>query len=56
MTITFYKKSYKRILACISRELIPKATAFVTKVSESLIYEYVHLVFENQVAFEKKKC
>ncbi len=53
--ITRYVKDYKRILACISRGLTPKDTAFVAKVSESLVYEYVNLVFENQVDIKKQK-
>ena len=53
--ITRYVKDYKRILACISRGLTPKDTAFVAKVSEKLVYEYVNLVLENQVDIEKQK-
>jgi len=42
-------------LACISRGLTPKNTAFVAKVSEKLVYKYVNLVLENQVDIEKQK-
>jgi len=43
-------------MAGIGRGLTSKDTAFVvTKVSESLVYEYVNLVFENQVDIEKQK-
>ena len=36
-------------------ECEPKDTAFVAKVSEQLVYEYVNLVLENQVDIEKQK-
>jgi hypothetical protein len=42
--ITRYVKDYKRILACLSQGLTPKDTAFVAKVSQNLIYEYISLI------------
>lgn len=47
--ITRYVKDYKRILACLHKGLTPKETAFVVKVSEKLVFEYVNLIQENQV-------
>jgi DNA-binding CsgD family transcriptional regulator len=47
--ITRYVKDYKRILACLHKGLTPKETAFVVKVSERLVFEYVNLIHENQV-------
>ncbi len=47
--ITRYVKDYKRILACLNKGLTPKDTAFVAKVSESLVYEYMNLINENQL-------
>lgn len=42
-------KDYKRILACLHKGLTSKETAFVVKVSEKLVFEYVNLINENQV-------
>jgi hypothetical protein len=53
--ITRYVKDYKRILACLSQGLTPKDTAFVAKVSENLIYEYVSLIEENQLDIKEQK-
>lgn len=47
--ITRYVKDYKRILSCLQKGLTPKETAFVVKVSEKLVFEYVNLIQENQV-------
>ena len=47
--ITRYVKDYKRILACLHKGLSPKETAFVVKVSEKFVFEYVNLIQENQV-------
>lgn len=47
--ITRYVKDYKRILSCLHKGLTPKETAFVVKVSEKLVFEYVNLIQENQV-------
>jgi len=52
--ITRYVKDYKRILACLHKGLTPKDTAFVAKVSESLVFEYVNLIQENQVAIKEQ--
>jgi DNA-binding CsgD family transcriptional regulator len=52
--ITRYVKDYKRILACLHKGLTPKDTAFVAKVSENLVYEYVNLIQENQVAIKEQ--
>lgn len=46
--VTRYVKDYKRILACLHQGLTPKDTAFVAKISEKLVYEYMALVEENQ--------
>ena len=46
--VTRYVKDYKRILACLNRGLTPKDTAFVAKVSEKLVYEYMNLITNNQ--------
>lgn len=51
--ITRYVKDYKRILACLHKGLTPKDTAFVAKVSENLVFEYVNLIQENQVAINE---
>jgi len=48
--ITRYVKDYKRVLTCLHQGLTPKDTAFVAKVSENLVYEYVNLIHENQLA------
>ena len=53
--ITRYVKDYKRILACLSQGLTPKDTAFVAKISENLIYEYVSLIEENQLDIKEQK-
>jgi len=52
--ITRYVKDYKRILACLHKGLTPQDTAFVAKVSESLVFEYVNLIQENQVAIRNR--
>ncbi len=52
--ITRYVKDYKRILACQSQGLTPKDTAFVAKVSENLIYEYVSLIEQNQLDIKEQ--
>jgi DNA-binding CsgD family transcriptional regulator len=54
--ITRYVKDYKRILACLHQGLSPKDTAFVAKVSERLVYEYINLIQENQIDIEGKIC
>lgn len=46
--VTRYVKGYKRILACLNKGLTPKDTAFVAKVSENLVYEYIYIA-ENQL-------
>jgi DNA-binding CsgD family transcriptional regulator len=53
--ITRYIKDYKRILACLSQGLTPKDTAFVAKVSENLVYEYMNLIDENQLDIKEQK-
>lgn len=52
--ITRYVKDYKRVLSCLSKGLTPKETAFVVKVSEKLVYEYVNLIQENQLDINKQ--
>jgi len=52
--ITRYVKDYKRILACLHKGLTPQDTAFVAKVSENLVFEYVHLIQENQIAINDR--
>jgi len=52
--ITRYIKDYKRILACLHRGLSPKDTAFVVKVSERLVYEYLNLIHKNQVDIKEQ--
>ena len=52
--ITRYIKDYKRILACLHRGLTPKETAFVVKVSERLVYEYLNLIQCNQIAVKEQ--
>jgi hypothetical protein len=52
--ITRYIKDYKRILACLHRGLTPKDTAFVAKVSENLVYEYINLIHENQIDIKEQ--
>lgn len=54
--ITRYVKDYKRILACLHQGLSPKDTAFVAKVSEKLVYEYIKLIQDNQIDIEEKIC
>ena len=54
--ITRYVKDYKRILACLHQGLSPKDTAFVAKVSEKLVYEYINLIQDNQIDIEEKIC
>jgi DNA-binding CsgD family transcriptional regulator len=48
--ITRYVKDYKRILACIRAGLSVKEAAFAVNVSQKLVYEYLNLVHENQIA------
>jgi len=52
--ITRYIQDYKRILACLHQGLTPKDTAFVAKVSQSLVYEYINLIHENQLDIENQ--
>lgn len=52
--VTRYVKDYKRILACLSRGLTPKDTAFVAKVSKQLVYEYMNLIAENQLDIKEQ--
>jgi hypothetical protein len=52
--ITRYVKVYKRILACLHKGLTPKDTAFVAKIGENLVFEYVNLIQENQVAVKEQ--
>lgn len=52
--ITRYVKDYKRILACLHKGLTPQDTAFVAKVSENLVFEYVNLIQENQIAINDR--
>lgn len=52
--ITRYVKDYKRILACLHRGLTPKETAFVVKVSEKLVYEYLNLIQKNQIDIKEQ--
>jgi DNA-binding CsgD family transcriptional regulator len=51
--ITRYVKDYKRILACLHKGLTPKDTAFVAKVSENLVLEYIGLIQQNQIDINK---
>ncbi|MBW1699674.1 MAG: DUF1670 domain-containing protein, partial [Deltaproteobacteria bacterium] len=53
--ITRYVKDYKRILSCLNKGLNPKDTAFVAKVSESLAYEYMNLIAENQLDIKEQE-
>jgi hypothetical protein len=53
--ITRYVKDYKRILACLNKGLTPKDTAFVAKVSENLVYEYMNLISENQLVIKEQE-
>ncbi|MBW1993092.1 MAG: DUF1670 domain-containing protein [Deltaproteobacteria bacterium] len=53
--ITRYVKDYKRILSCLNKGLSPKDTAFVAKVSESLVYEYMNLIAENQLDIKEQE-
>ena len=39
---------FERLLACLNKGLTTKNTAFVAKVNEQLVYEYVNLIAENQ--------
>jgi DNA-binding CsgD family transcriptional regulator len=52
--VTRYVKDYKRILACLHKGLTPTETSFVAKVSESLVFEYVNLIQENQVDIKEQ--
>ena len=52
--ITRYIKDYKRILACLHRGLSPNETAFVVKVSQRLVYEYLNLIHENQIDIKEQ--
>jgi hypothetical protein len=54
--ITRYVKDYKRILTCLNQGLTPKDTAFVAKVSENLVYEYINLIHENQIDIKEQMC
>lgn len=47
--ITRYVKDYKRISACLAAGLTVENTAFVTKVSKRLIYEYAALIEEHNI-------
>lgn len=53
--VTRYVKDYKRILACLNRGLSPKDTAFVSKVSERLVYEYMNLIDQNQLDIKEQE-
>ena len=53
--VTRYIKDYKRVLACLNRGLTPKDTAFVAKVSENLVYEYMNLIAENQLDIKEQE-
>lgn len=53
--VTRYIKDYKRILACLNKGLTPKDTAFVAKVSENLVYEYMNLIQNNQNEIENRE-
>lgn len=53
--VTRYVKDYKRILACLNKGLTPKDTAFVAKVSENLVYEYMNLIDNNQQDIRKQE-
>ncbi len=48
-------KDYKRILACLNKGLTPKDTAFVAKVSENLVYEYMNLITNNQNEIDNRE-
>ena len=50
------REDYKRILTCLHQGLTPKDTAFVAKVSENLVYEYINLIEENQLAIKEQMC
>lgn len=52
--VTRYVKDYKRILACLHKGLTPTETSFVAKVSETLVFEYVNLIQENQVDIKEQ--
>lgn len=54
--VTRYVKDYKRILTCLHQGLTPKDTAFIVKVSENLVYEYMNLIKENQLDIEIQSC
>jgi len=54
--ITRYIKDYKRILTCLHQGLSPKDTAFVIKVSENLVFDYINLINENQIDIEQQTC
>jgi DNA-binding CsgD family transcriptional regulator len=53
--VTRYVKDYKRILACLNRGLSPRDTAFIAKVSENLVYEYMNLIAENQLDIKEQE-
>lgn len=53
--VTRYVKDYKRILACLNRGLCPRDAAFVAKVSENLVYEYMNLIAENQLDIKEQE-
>ena len=53
--VTRYVKDYKRVLACLDKGLTPKETAFVAKVSEQLVYEYMNLITKNQAEITNRK-
>ena len=54
--VTRYVKDYKRILTCLHQGLTPKDTAFIVKVSEKLVYEYMSLIHENQLDIKNQMC
>lgn len=54
--VTRYVKDYKRILTCLHQGLTPKDTAFIVKVSEKLVYEYMNLIQENQLDIKNQTC
>ena len=53
--VTRYVKDYKRILACLNKGVTPKDTAFVAKVSEKLVYEYINLIDKNQSVIKNQE-
>lgn len=53
--ITRYVKDYKRILTCLKAGLTVKETSFAVKVSEKLVYEYLNLIQQNDLALTQNK-